>query len=105
MHLIIAGRTDLPLPLSRLRARNQVNEIRAADLRFTSEETAVFFNQCMGLRLSTESVASLETFTEGWIAGLQLAGLALQGQDPQPDACRVSMFIQAYSGRHGHIVN
>ncbi len=79
MHLIMTTRADPPLPLSRLRARGQLVELRAADLRFTPEEATVFLNQLMGLGLSAEDVAALEARTEGWIAGLQMAALALQG--------------------------
>ena len=68
------------LPLARLRARGQLTELRAADLRFTSSEAADFLNQVMGLNLSAEDIAALETRTEGWIAGLQLAALSMQGQ-------------------------
>ena len=73
LHLVLATRVDPPWPLARLRARNQLIELRAADLRFTTEEAAAFLNQMMGLNLSAEDVAALEARTEGWIAGLQLA--------------------------------
>jgi LuxR family maltose regulon positive regulatory protein len=76
MHLVIATREDPHLQLSRLRARGQLTEIRATDLRFTFSETAKFLNQVMGLNLSTEDIAALETRTEGWIAGLQLAAIS-----------------------------
>ena len=79
MRLVIATRTDPPFPLPRLRARRQLVEIRAADLRFTNEETACFLNDVMGLNLTPADIAALETRTEGWIASLQLAALALQG--------------------------
>jgi LuxR family transcriptional regulator, maltose regulon positive regulatory protein len=82
-HLIVATRVDPPLSLARLRARDQVTELRAADLRFTSAEVAKFLNQGMGLDLSLEEIAALETRTEGWVAGLQLAALALQGLAPR----------------------
>jgi LuxR family maltose regulon positive regulatory protein len=78
LHLIISAREDLPLPLPQLRARGQVTEIRAHDLRFTVEEAAVFLDRTMGLSLSAEAVAALEARTEGWVTGLQLAALALQ---------------------------
>jgi LuxR family maltose regulon positive regulatory protein len=79
MHLVIASREDPHLPLARLRARGQLTELRAADLRFTTSEAARFLNQAMGLDLSPEDIAALEERTEGWIAGLHLAALALQG--------------------------
>ena len=91
-HIIITSRTDPPLPLARLRVRHQLNEIRAEDLKFTGEETAVFLNQIMGLNLTSQDIAALETRTEGWAAGLQLAALSLQGQ-PDPHA-----FVQAFTG-------
>ncbi len=77
MHLIIASRSDPPLPLARLRARGESTELRAADLRFTSDEAAAFLNEVMGLHLSATDVAALETRTEGWITGLQLAALSM----------------------------
>ena len=76
MHLIIATREDPSLPLARLRVRGQLTELRVADLRFTPAEASEFLNQVMSLDLSAEDVAMLETRTEGWIAGLQLAALA-----------------------------
>ena len=103
MHLVIASRTDPPFPLGHLRARKKLREIRAVDLRFTLEETAVFLNQTMGLSLSAESVVPLDEYIEGWIAGLHLAELALQGQDPQPDTSRVSEFIHAFGSNHPYI--
>ena len=92
MHLIIATREDPLLPLSRLRARGWLTELRAADLRFTSAEAAEFLNQVMGLTLSDEDITALETRTEGWIAGLQLAALSLQGN------ADTSKLIQSFSG-------
>jgi len=97
MHLLIATRADPPLPLHRLRARGQLTELRARDLRFTSEETAAFFNQTMGLGLSSEDVAALVARTEGWIAGLQMTALSMQGQD-------ATSFIKNFSGSHRYIL-
>ena len=91
MHLVIAGRADPPLPLSRLRCRGELAELRAADLRFTPEEAAAFLNEVMGLDLLTDDVAALETRTEGWIAGLQLAALSMQGREDVPG------FIRAFA--------
>src|SRR5256885_1285243 len=73
MHLVIATREDPHLPLARLRARDQLTELRATDLRFTNSEAAGFLNQAMNLNLSPEDIYALEARTEGWIAGLQLA--------------------------------
>jgi LuxR family maltose regulon positive regulatory protein len=98
MHLILTARADPPLPTARLRARNQLNELRADDLRFTSDEAASFLSEVMGLQLSSEDIAALESRTEGWIAGLQLAALSMQGRDD------VSGFIQAFSGSHRHVL-
>ena len=79
MHLVITTREDPPLPLSRLRVRGLLTELRVADLRFTVEETAVFLNKVTGLEFSANEIAALEKRTEGWIAGLQLAALSMQG--------------------------
>lgn len=99
MHLLISTREDPQLPLARLRARSQLTELRAADLRFTALEAAAFLNQVMGLSLSADDIAVLKDRTEGWIAGLQLAALSLQ------DHQDVSGFIQAFAGDHRYIVD
>jgi LuxR family transcriptional regulator, maltose regulon positive regulatory protein len=99
MHLVIATREDPDLPLSRLRARGQLTELRAADLRFTLSEAADFLNQVMGLNLSVEDIAALETRTEGWIAGLQLAALSMQGQK------NAASFIQSFTGSHRFVLD
>jgi LuxR family maltose regulon positive regulatory protein len=99
MHLVIATREDPQLPLARLRVRGQLTELRAADLRFTSSEAADFLNQVMGLNLSAEDVAALETRTEGWIAGLQMAALSMQGRED------TASFIQAFTGSHRFVMD
>ncbi|MDO9088436.1 MAG: LuxR C-terminal-related transcriptional regulator [Anaerolineaceae bacterium] len=99
MHMVISTREDPSLPLARLRARSQMIELRASDLRFTSAEASEFLNQVMGLTLSEEDITSLETRTEGWIAGLQLAAISMHGQK---DA---SGFIQAFTGSHRYILD
>ena len=99
MHLIIASRADPPLPLSRLRGRGELAELRASDLRFTPDEAAAFLNEVMGLDLSAQAVAALEARTEGWIAGLQLAALSMQGRDD------VAGFITAFTGDDRYIVD
>lgn len=81
MHVVLITRADPPLPLSRLRARGQLLEIRMSDLRFTEAEAAAFLNQVMGLHLTVEDVRALEERTEGWTVGLQMAALALQSTD------------------------
>ena len=99
MHLVITTREDPNLPLARLRVRDQLTELRAADLRFTSSEAAEFLNQVMDLHLSTEDIAALEDRTEGWIAGLQLAALSMR------DNQDVHRFIQAFAGDNRYIVD
>ena len=99
MHLVIMTREDPNLPLARLRARSQLTELRAADLRFTPGEAAAFLNQVMGLSLSAEDISTLENRTEGWIAGLQLAAISLQGNQDAPG------FIRAFAGDHRYILD
>ena len=99
MHLVITTREDPHLPLARLRARGQLTELRAADLRFTPAEASEFLNQVMGLNLSAEDITALETRTEGWIAGLQLAALSMQGRS---DA---ASFIKSFTGSHHFILD
>ena len=99
MHLVIAGRSDPPLPLSRLRGGGELAELRASDLRFSADEATAFLNQVMGLKLSVQEVAALEARTEGWIAGLQLAALSMQGRDD------IAGFIRAFTGDDRYIVD
>jgi LuxR family transcriptional regulator, maltose regulon positive regulatory protein len=99
MHLVIATREDPNLPLARWRARGQLTELRASDLRFTAAEAAQFLNQVMSLDLSEDDITALENRTEGWIAGLQLAALSLQGR---PDA---GGFVQAFTGSHRFVLD
>src|SRR6266516_759481 len=94
LHLLLASRADPQLPLARLRARGQVVEIRETDLRLSGEEAARFLTQIMNLSLSAEEISRLETRTEGWITGLQLAALSLRRH------ADVSAFIQAFTGSH-----
>ncbi len=99
MHLVVTTREDPQLPLARLRARGQLTELRAADLRFTPAEAAEFLEQVMGLTLAAEDIAALEDRTEGWIAGLQLAALSMQGHEDLPG------FVRAFAGDHRYIVD
>ena len=99
MHLIIASRSDPPLPLARLRGRGELTELRASDLRFTPDEAAAFLNDVMGLDLTADDVAALEARTEGWIAGLQLAALSMRGSED------ISGFIRAFAGDDRYIVD
>ncbi|MCB0112124.1 MAG: hypothetical protein KDE53_39650, partial [Caldilineaceae bacterium] len=85
LHLVIAGRADPALPLSRLRARRELTELRTVDLRFTPEEVATVLHKLTGLTLAPEAVTALEQQTEGWIAGLQLAALSLEGATDSTD--------------------
>ena len=99
MHLLLATRADPPLPLARLRARGQLCEIRAGDLRFGAAEASAFLQDVMGLDLPSEAIATLERRTEGWITGLQLAALSLQGR------ADVSTFLAAFSGSHRFVLD
>ena len=98
LRLVIATRSDPPLPLARLRARGELAEIRAADLRFTEPETVAYFAGS-GLRLSAAQVSTLEGRTEGWVAALQLAALSLQGRED------LSGFIDGFAGNDRHVVD
>ncbi len=98
-HLTIVSRSDPPLPIARLRARGQIIELRAADLRFTEAEAAQFLNEVMGLKLDSGSVSALETRTEGWIAGLQMAALTMRDRED------VQGFIKGFSGTNRYILD
>jgi LuxR family maltose regulon positive regulatory protein len=99
MHLVVATRADPPWHFARLRARGQLIELRLADLQFTPEEAAVFLNQVMGLRLSADDITALTSCTEGWIAGLQLAALSMQGREDLPG------FVASLTGSQHHILD
>ncbi|RPI65690.1 MAG: LuxR family transcriptional regulator, partial [Geobacteraceae bacterium] len=99
MHLALLSRTDPLLPLSRLRARNQLTDIRADQLRFTHDEIAAFLNDVMGLALSADDLSAMETRTEGWIATLQLAALSMQNSKD------IHGFISAFTGSHHYVVD
>jgi LuxR family maltose regulon positive regulatory protein len=99
MHLIIATREDPSLPLAHLRARGQLTELRATDLQFTPAEATEFLNRVMGLNLTDGDVAALESRTEGWVAGLQLAALSMQGHQ---DA---TSFIRSFTGSHRFVLD
>jgi LuxR family transcriptional regulator, maltose regulon positive regulatory protein len=94
LHLVLITREDPLLPLAKLRANNRLTEVRAADLRFNQKEVAQFLNNRMGLSLSAEDISSLESRTEGWVVGLQLAGLSIRSQhDPSQFIARLSGII------------
>jgi LuxR family maltose regulon positive regulatory protein len=97
LHLVLSTRVDPPWPLARFRARGQLIEIRAVDLRFTTEEAAAFLHQVMELNPSAEDVVALEARTEGWIASLQLAAISMRG------CSDVSGFIKAFTGSHVYV--
>jgi LuxR family maltose regulon positive regulatory protein len=99
MHLLISTRADPPLQLGRLRAHDQMLELRTRDLRFTPEEATEFLNAVMRLGLSVEDIHTLETRTEGWVVGLKMAALSLKGHE------KASEFIQAFSGSHRYVLD
>ena len=99
MHIVLASRSDPPLPISRLRSRNQLLEIRQADLRLSPEEADQFLQKSMGLDLSKEQVAQLESRTEGWFAGLQFAGLSMSRQEDY------GAFLNSFSGSHRYVID
>ena len=99
LHLVIATRADPPLPLSRLRARDQMIELRLSDLRFTPEEAEAFLNQAMGLSISSDDVAVLAARTEGWVTGLQMAALSVRNKADK------TRFIATFSGSHAYIAD
>lgn len=105
LHLVIATREDPNLPLARLRARGQLTELRAADLRFTADEAARLINQGMGLKLSAGQIAALEARTEGWGVGLQLAALALQTPHARQNEATTDAFINAFTGSHRFVLD
>ena len=98
LHLVLSSRADPPWVLARLRARGQMIELRAGDLRFTPAEVSAFLNDAMGLDLSAENILALDARTEGWIAGLQLAAISIQGRD-------AGAFISAFSGSHRFVLD
>lgn len=99
MHLVISTREDPQLPLARLRARGQMTELRATDLRFSPAEATAFLNDVMGLQLATEDVSALGSRTEGWITGLQLAAISMRGRDDATD------FIASFTGSHRFVLD
>jgi LuxR family transcriptional regulator, maltose regulon positive regulatory protein len=99
LHLVIASRSDPPLPFARLRARGQLAELRAGDLRFTPDESSALLREVWELDLAPEAITALESRTEGWAVGLQLAALSLR-QRPDPDA-----FVGAFAGTHRYVLD
>jgi LuxR family maltose regulon positive regulatory protein len=116
LHLVVAGRTDPPLLLSRLRGRGQLNELHTTDLRFTPDEASTFLNQVMGLGLSAQDVSALEARNEGWIVGLQMTALAIMGRSsaiidqvrsPSPDdqPITVPSFIHSFTDGDRYVLD
>jgi LuxR family maltose regulon positive regulatory protein len=99
VHVVLSTRLDPPLPLARMRARGELAELRVGELQFTGEEAAELLNGSMGLALAAEDVARLAERTEGWAAGLVLAGLSLRGRPDSPG------FIAAFSGGDRHVAD
>jgi LuxR family maltose regulon positive regulatory protein len=99
MHIVIATREDPPFPLAQLRVQNQLTEVRVGDLQFTTSEAAEFLSEVMGIKLAPQEVELLETRTEGWIAGLQLAALTIQGRPNPRD------YIQSFTGNHPFVLD
>ena len=99
LRLVVASRSDPPLPLARLRARGQLTEVRERELRFTLEEAAALLRATVGVELPEAAVAVLVERTEGWVAGLQLAALSLQGHDD------IAAFVKAFSGTHRYVLD
>lgn len=105
LHLVITSREDPNLPLARLRVRGLLTELRAGDLRFTVGETTVFLQEVMGLNVTEDQIAALEARTEGWIAGLQMAALAMQRPLSMRGQADVSGFIQSFTGSHRFVLD
>jgi len=101
MHIVLSSRASPPLPLHRLRVRRQLVELDAHDLRFNQEESAIFLRRVMGLNLTDSQITLLESRSEGWIAGLQLAALSLQGRAPE----HIARLIDNFGGVHHHVVD
>jgi LuxR family maltose regulon positive regulatory protein len=101
LHLVVLTRADPSLPLPRLRVRERMTEVRDRDLRFTPEEMTTFFNSIHRLNLPAEQIAALESRTEGWPAGVQLAALSLQGCSAE----RATQFVSAFSGSHHYVID
>ncbi len=103
VHLVVSSRADPPLPVARLRGRGQLTELRQADLRFTVDEAIEFLQRVAGLSLTADDAATLNARAEGWVAGLQMAAISMQGRDDAPG--RVAGFIRALSGSNRYILD
>jgi LuxR family maltose regulon positive regulatory protein len=105
LHLILATRADPPWPLARRRALGELTELRASDLRFTAHEAAAFLNEVMELDLSSDDVDALETRTEGWVTGLQMAAISMQARKRAYGARDVSAFVEAFAASNRFILD
>jgi LuxR family maltose regulon positive regulatory protein len=105
LHLVVASRMDPPWPLARWRAHAELNELRAADLRFTRAETSLFFDQTLQHKLSSQDITALQDRTEGWIAGLQMAAISMQARLKIQGLEGVSHFIETFSSSHRFILD
>ena len=105
MHLVIAARADLPIHIARLRGGGQLNELRLAELRFTTTEAAAFLNQVMNLDLDAADILALTKRTEGWIAGLQMASLALQAKISAQGRENIDQYVQAFTGSNRYVLD
>ncbi len=99
LHLVLLSRSDIPLPMARMRARNQILDVRAEHMRFDPQEAAIFLRDVMELRLSTADISMIEARTEGWIAGLQLAALSLRGSQDAHG------FVAEFASRQDYMVD
>ncbi|MGD8515670.1 MAG: LuxR C-terminal-related transcriptional regulator [Anaerolineae bacterium] len=105
VHLILAGRADPPWPMARLRARGELTELRAPDLRFTAEEAGRWLKQATDLDLTTDEMSALDHRIEGWAAGLQMAALSLQGHKQAAGDQGVARFIRTFTGSHRFVLD
>lgn len=99
LHLAVASRSDPPWPLARMRVRGELNELRARDLCFSSEEATRFIHSVTGRALSVEQIALLEQRTEGWVAGYQMAALSIKGRRD------IAGFLEGFSGSHRYVLD
>jgi LuxR family maltose regulon positive regulatory protein len=99
LHLVICTREDPNIPLARLRAQRQLTELRAEDLRFTQREAAEFLKETMGLNIVPEDISALDSRTEGWIAGIQLAAISMKGYQD------TTQFIRSFTGSHHYVMD
>ncbi|MEA3441826.1 MAG: LuxR C-terminal-related transcriptional regulator [Chloroflexota bacterium] len=105
LHLAVTTRRDPPWPKARLRSRGELTEIRVQSLRFSTDEVNRFLNQALGLDLSAKNISELDERTEGWIAGIQMAAISIQGRERTTSGASVEDFIESYSGSHRFVLD